>query len=164
MRSLPGSANAVPANHCRSHMDHILGPHRAGAPKGNLNAVKTGRFAQPAWRTQFSQAESAQPNPHQAAEILSGHITRIQDRTGDAYLTLLLLARLTEQLLPLVADHRFHLELSRFLNSLPPASRPSMEKTVWKYAAPYNPFDRLTLLRGIINGIPPDNNQQESNP
>jgi hypothetical protein len=28
--------------HCRPHLDHLLGPRGAGAPRGNLNACKTG--------------------------------------------------------------------------------------------------------------------------
>ena len=113
MRSLPGSANALPANHCRSHMDHILGPHRAGAPKGNLNALKTGRYALSTTGQALSKenlqliAHAIAQNPHQVAEILSGHINLIQRLTGDAYLTLLLLTRLSERLLPLIASPSF---------------------------------------------------------
>ena len=160
MRYLPGSGNTVPANHCRSHMDHILGPHRAGAPKGNLNALKTGRYALSTTGQALSKenlqliAHAIAQNPHQVAEILSGHINLIQRLTGDAYLTLLLLTRLSERLLPLIADHRFHLELSDYLKTISPDLRPSFEATVWKHALPFNPIERLTLLRGIIDGIP----------
>ena len=97
-------------------MDHILGPHRAGAPKHNLNALKTGRYVQPLSKENLKlTAHAIAQNPHQVAEILSGHINLIHYRTGDAHLTLLLLARLSKQLLPLAADHRFHLELSDYL-------------------------------------------------
>ncbi len=170
MRYLPGSGKALPANHCRSHMDHILGPHRSGAPKRNLNALKTGRYAlsktgQPlsTENVEFT-AHAIAKKPHQIAEILSGHIKLIHGRTGDAYLTVLILARLTALLSPLLADHRFHLELADFLETLPPAARPDMEATIWKYALPFNPFDRLKFLRGVINGMLPENNQRESNP
>jgi hypothetical protein len=137
MRSLPGSGNTTPAqaggtpaqaggtpaNHCRSHMGPILGPHRVGAPKRNLNALKTGRCALSMTGHPLSKgnleltAHLIAQKPHQIAEILSGHINLIHSRTGDAYLSLLLLARLTQQLLPLEAGHRFHLGLSDFLTS-----------------------------------------------
>ena len=165
MRYFPGSGNAAPANHGRSHMDYILGPHRAGAPKRNLNTLKTGRYAHPFSKENLKlTAHAVAQNPYQIAEILAGHINLIHSRTGDAYLSILLLSRLTEQLIPLVADHRFHLELADFLKSLPPASRASMETTIWKHALPFDPFGRIALLRGVINGIPPKNNQRESNP
>jgi hypothetical protein len=104
-------------------MDHLLGPHRAGAPKRNLNALKTGRYAlsmtghHPSKENLKLTAHAVAPNPHQITEIISGHLNLIHCRTGDPYLSLLLLARLTEQLIPLVADHRFHLELADFLTS-----------------------------------------------
>ena len=165
MRSLPDSGNTSLANHCRSHMDHILGPHRAGAPNHNLNALKTGRYAHPLSKENLKlTAHAVAQDPHTITEILSGHINNLHSRTGDAYLTLLLLNRLTHQLLPLVADHRFHLELSDFLKSLPPASRPSTETTVWKYALPFGPFDRLSFLRRFIDWHLTNYNQRESNP
>ena len=33
--------------HCRAHRDDELGPRGAGAPSGNLNALKHGHHAQP---------------------------------------------------------------------------------------------------------------------
>ncbi len=33
--------------HRRSHLDHLLGPRGAGAPDGNLNALKSGDHAHP---------------------------------------------------------------------------------------------------------------------
>ncbi len=135
MRSLPGSGNAQagrlrPANHCRSHMDHILGPHRAGAPKHNLNALKTGRYSHPLSKENLKlTAHALAQDPHTTTEILSGHINNLHSRSGDAYLTLLLLNRLTQQLLPLVADHRFHLELSDFLSSC--YRQPATRFTTW---------------------------------
>ena len=118
MRCLPGSKISVPANHCRSHMDHILGPHRSGAPKRNLNALKTGRYANPLSRENLElTAHAIAQHPHQIAEILSGHIDLLHSRIGDSYLTLLVVGRLTEQLSAFVADQCFHLELADFLTS-----------------------------------------------
>ncbi|MGD8857605.1 MAG: hypothetical protein PVG33_14830 [Chloroflexota bacterium] len=34
-------------NRCRSHLDPLLGPRGAGAPRGNLNALKTGEHINP---------------------------------------------------------------------------------------------------------------------
>ena len=34
-------------SHCRAHLDHQLGPRGAGPPKGNVNALKSGRYAKP---------------------------------------------------------------------------------------------------------------------
>ena len=130
MRSLPGSVNSTPTNHCRSHMDHILGPHRAGAPKHNLNALKTGRYSHPLSKENLKfTAHALAQDPHTITEILSGHINNLHSRSGDAYLTLLLLNRLAQQLLPLVADHRFHLELSDFLSSC--YRQPATRFTTW---------------------------------
>jgi hypothetical protein len=134
-------------------MDHILGPHRSGAPKRNLNALKTGRYANPLSRENLElTAHAIAQHPNQIAEILSGHIDLLHSRIGDSYLTLLVVGRLTEQLSAFVADQCFHLELADFLETLPPASRLSMETSIWKHALPFDPLNRLVLLRGVING------------
>ena len=161
MRSLPGGA---PANHCRSHLDHVLGRRNVGAPKGNLNAVKTGRYAHPV-RNEIltSIALEITNDPDQMPAILSRELHKLYDRTGDVFASMYLMTRLIRQLLPLVADHMFHIELYNFLQNVPTISRPSMEAAIWSEALPLNPLKRLSALREanehlqfIINN--PDNN------
>jgi hypothetical protein len=48
--------------HCRSHRDAELGPRGAGAPPGNLNALKTGQDAHPLSRSGSAPLPNRSPS------------------------------------------------------------------------------------------------------
>ena len=177
MRSLPGGApskpgqssigpsrDGIPANHCRSHLDHVLGRRNVGAPKGNLNAVKTGRHAHPLSKEKLeSLSHEIAQRPNETPAILSREIYELFDRTGNSYNTIVLLARLSQQLLPLTADQRFHIELYNFIQQIHPESRAKTESLIWNLVMPLNPLDRLTSLREIVEAFHQKNNSRDIN-
>ena len=57
--------------HCRPHLDHELGPRGAGAPRGNLNAFKTGANINPFSKAQIQRiAHSLAQDPDRFQEHL----------------------------------------------------------------------------------------------
>ena len=72
--------------------------------------------------------------------------------------TIVLLARLSQQLLPLTADQRFHIELYNFIQQIHPESRAKTESLIWNLVMPLNPLDRLTSLREIVEAFHQKNN------
>lgn len=147
MRQLP---DGTAANFCRSHLDHLLGPRHVGAPRGNLNAVKSGRYAHPVPTDKLDTlALELAKDPDLMPLFLSDQYSVLQERTGDVFTSLLLLYRMLQQLLPLLADHLFHIEVSRFIQQMPPEVRPRIEAIVWQHTLKLNPMKRLTDFREV---------------
>lgn len=151
MHQLP---DGTPANHCRSHLDHLLGPRTAGAPKGNLNAVKTGRYANPLSKKELQTiAHTITEDPQQTPAVIFEALHAVHQRTRDPFLTLALLSRLAQQLIPYIADQRFHKELNRLLEEFPPQARPEIESVIWKETIKLTPLDRLKILRDAVSSL-----------
>ena len=146
-------------SHCRSHLDPQLGPRHAGAPKGNFNALKSGRYANPLTADELQTLAhqlSGQPDsmPNNLASTLEFAVQSIQSRATSPLHTMILLARLINQLLPYMADIEYAAGLEAFMQRLPPEKRPSIQSQIWKYALPLNPLQRPLLIRAIAKRFP----------
>jgi len=139
---------------CRSHRDHDLGPRGAGAPKGNLNAFKTGEYATlpvlPAIsRLGLDIARDPEHLPEQIAQLT----LEIHGRSGDPIKTLEILRRIFPNLIPHVADSTFLVELQDYLPQLPLEWRAHFLKVLYKTALPLPPAGRIKLLRELMERL-----------
>ena len=135
---------------CRSHRDAELGPRDAGAPPGNLNALRQGHRAQPLSPPDL-QRLTAQlvEEPDHLPLHLDLALRDLHGRTGDPFNTLIAL----RALLPLVAGRLFTAELKTLLGSLlPPPSSP----------LPGHPRSQRLLPQPGKRAHPPPNRRQTS--
>jgi hypothetical protein len=139
---------------CRPHRDAELGPRGGGAPRGNLNALKTGQFTHPVAGADLHRlAAQLARDPDRLPEHLAGVAHAIHSRTADPVKTLLALRATLSDLLPLVAGHLFDAELSAFLHRLPPARRDPFQALVRQGSRHLAPEHRLAFLRALIARI-----------
>jgi hypothetical protein len=139
-------------SHCRAHLDHLLGHRHAGAPKGNFNAFKTGRYANPLSLAELkSLAHQLASEPDSLPRRLDLAVHSIHGRATSSLHTLILLARFLNQLLDYVADIEYTTELDAFIQSLPPEKRAGVQSKIWKHALPLNPLQRPLLGRVDIS-------------
>jgi len=142
-------------SHCRSHLDPHLGPRYAGPPKGNFNALKSGRYANPLSSAELTGlAHQLADEPDSLPHHLEFVVQSIHGRSTSSLHSLILLARLLNQLLPYLADIEYTAELEAFMQSLPPEKRPGIQTQIWKYALPLNPLQRPLLIRAIAKRFP----------
>ena len=142
-------------NLCRSHRDQELGPRAAGAPKGNFNAVKVGDYANPLSKSELHQlAYHIAQQPDHLPVHLDQTLQTIYARDHSPLKTLLLFARLLDQLTPMVAGNIFSVELDAYLQDVSPTSRSAYQAHLWKHFLPMNPLHRLILLRNIVKKLP----------
>ncbi len=140
--------------HCRSHRDRELGPRHAGAPSGNLNALRTGHHAHPLSPDDLDQLVHAiLRTPDQLPHHLDLTIQSIHRRCQDPVKTLLVLQALVPALLSRVADGLFIAELHAFLDQLPPARQSRFELSIWRQALRLSPVHKLELLRTVQRAI-----------
>ena len=138
-------------SHCRAHRDQELGPRGAGAPQGNLNALKTGGHAHPLPRPDLHHlARQVVHESHQLPYHLGLTAQSIHTRTRDPFETLLALSAALSELLPLVADELFAGELDALLQQLPAPQRTRVQVVVWKQALRLGPEQKLLFLRRLI--------------
>jgi hypothetical protein len=135
---------------CRAHLDAELGPRGAGAPLHNLNALKHGQHSDPLPEPDFQcLVVTAVERPDDLALQVGLAVRRIQDRTGDPFLTLVALRRLLSRLVDGVADALFTAELCETLRPLPPSVRERLQERIERLAVHKRPEDNLLLLRSI---------------
>ena len=139
---------------CRAHRDAERGPRGAGAPPGNLNALKHGRYSQPLPPLDLERladhlVEHPEGLPYRVG--LAAH--SIQDRAGDPFLALIALRRLLAQLIPLVGARLFAAELRAFLQHLPAPMRAPTLELIRRSAPRDSPEERLVLLRKLEKTI-----------
>jgi hypothetical protein len=141
--------------HCRSHSDAELGPRGAGAPPGNLNAVRTGRDAHPLSRDDLDQlVHSILSDPDQLPHHLDVAIQSLHDRAGDPVKTLVALQALVPDLVNRVADGLFIERLRALVHQLPPSRRKGAELSVWRQALLLGPIAKLELLNQLQANLP----------
>ncbi len=153
---VPGCGNWAMRGHthCRSHRDSELGPRGAGAPRGNLNALRTGRHTHPLTSDDLDQlTHSILRTPHHLPRHLDLTTRSIHQRCQDPVKTLLALQSLIPSLLSRVADGLFIAELHALLEKLPPSRRNHFELLAWRQALLFGPVDKLQLLRGLRDRI-----------
>jgi hypothetical protein len=140
--------------HCRAHLDHRLGPRGAGAPKGNFNALKSGRYADPLSPTELkSLAYQIAEEPDSLPHRLDSAIQSIHGRSVNALHTLILVTRLLNQLLPYLADIEYTAGVDDFMQRVPPEKRPGIQSKIWKHALPLDPLERPLLIKAIAKAF-----------
>ena len=136
--------------HCRQHRDGALGPRGAGAPRGNLNGLRTGRDAHPFSPGELQALARAHIEaPHLLEEHLAPALASILARAPGTYRSLAALRAALRDLMGHVAGELFAVELEALLAGLPPDRRAGIEAVVWKEALPLPPEDRLFFLRAV---------------
>ena len=142
------------AVHCRSHRDHELGPRGAGAPKGNLNALKTGKYAtMPTFPALGKLGLAIARDPEHLPEQIAQLTLEIHGRSGDPIKTLQILRRIFPQLIPHIADSIFLVELEQYLPELPEEYRSHFLNVLYKTALPLAPEYRVRLLRELMEKL-----------
>ena len=145
--------------HCRPHLDHELGPRGAGAPRGNLNAFKTGANINPLSRPQIQRlAHSLAEDPDRFRDHLVQLVDDIHTRTSTrsaacpdsippALKAVIALDAVLHQLIYFLAQGLFTAELDDMLKEFPPASRADVRARLWLAALPLPPLQRLLEIR-----------------
>jgi hypothetical protein len=145
--------------HCRAHRDAELGPRGAGAPPGNLNALKHGRYSHPFSRSDLeSLAAALIERPSDLFSHLDLAIQSIQARTGDPLMTLIALRVFIPQLTRVIAARLFIPELQALLQSLPPPRCLKVMAVIVKAVSGYSPERRLLFVRNVRKQLPEQNN------
>ena len=135
---------------CRAHRDAELGPRHGGAPRHNLNALRTGRDAHPLppdERTHLIRQLIS--DPEQLPSHLQPVIASIHARTGDPFKTLVALQALLAEVLPLLAKFLFATEFEQLLRRLPSGQRSAFATTALRHASSLPPEAGLSLLRAL---------------
>ncbi|HSG18172.1 MAG TPA: hypothetical protein VLE70_17890 [Anaerolineae bacterium] len=152
--------------HCRPHLDHELGPRGAGAPRGNLNAFKTGANINPFSKAQIQRiAHSLAQDPDRFQEHLVDLVKDLSLRVGDGYgahdanspahpdilppalKALIALDVVLHQLISLLAEDLFTAEMDDILKEHPPARQADVRARLWAAALPVPPLRRLVQIR-----------------
>ena len=152
-------------SHCRSHLDHILGSRGAGAPGGNLNALKSGAHAHPlSERYLMDLAHELVLNPNRLKPVLTQIINQLYRRAGPtpseirALKTLVTLQIVLKSLTSHFANDLFVIGLEEITSGLPPSTRAEHTSQLWKAALPQHPIDRLLQLRQALEMYQEKNN------
>lgn len=149
---VPGCRNWAMRGHtrCRAHRDAELGPRGGGAPPGNLNAVRTGRHAQPVPPGDLSNlAHQLVADPQHTPQHLEPLLASIHGRAGDPFKTLVALQAAFAELLPLLAQRLFAAELDHLLRRLPPHQASAVLTTVRRNTPSRDPGTCLAFLRRL---------------
>jgi len=151
---IPGCRSWAMRGHtrCRAHRDAELGPRGAGAPPGNLNALRHAAYSQPLSKTDLHRlAAQIFTAPADLPLHIGQTILTLQSRTGDTFRVLLALTALCDQLLSHVAGYLFPAELHTFLQNLPPAQRYRVRVLIQERTARLSPAEKILFLRKIQN-------------
>jgi hypothetical protein len=135
---------------CRVHRDPELDPRGAGAPPGNLNALRHGAHSHPLSAAELSDlaqriVEAEDDLPYQVGMVVQS----IQARVGDPLLALMALRRVLPALIAGVAALIFDAELRAYLAPLAPQVRACLREIIERNL-PGGPEQRLQFLRQLI--------------
>jgi hypothetical protein len=144
---------------CRAHRDAELGPRGAGAPRGNLNALKHGHHSHPLPPPDLEQlAGHVTGHPDDLPYQIGLAVQSLQSRAPDPLVTLIALRRLLSQLITAVATRLFAAELQAFLRDLPLPLRTSVLTTVQRSAPADSPELGVLFIRKLKKQLPEQNN------
>lgn len=157
--------------HCRSHLDPILGPRGAGAPPGNINAYKTGRYISPLSPIQIKRlAHDIAQDPDNFEQHLTNLVHDLWARVGSdktippALKALLALNGITTHLIPHLANELFITELNQLLQQFPPADRADLQSTLWRILLTVPGPQRITVLRKFKSNLDKNDPHREQLP
>ena len=137
-------------SHSRSHSDLELSPRGAGAPQGNLNALKDGQHAHPLPRPDLRVlARQIAQEPDDLPLHIGRALQSLPSQARDPLKALRALNLIISELIPLVAGNLFAAELESFLQHFPPSRRPHHRAAIWRETL-YGDFENsLTALRDL---------------
>jgi hypothetical protein len=167
--AVPGCRNWSMHDHtrCRSHReappqrgngDAEIGPHSVGAPGGNLNALKHGRYSNPLSEPELERlVVLATQQPDDLAYHIALLVRAIQDRIGDpsseaeipgirSFRTLLVVNRALLKLIDRLASARRRAEIAEALSALPPGVQERVQAELEALTSRTTPVRALALL------------------
>jgi hypothetical protein len=144
---------------CRAHRDDELGPRGAGAPPGNLNALKHGRHSRPLPQPDLERlADRILKGPDDLPFQVGLAAQSLLTRAADPLLTLVFLCRLLSQLTDLVAARLIDTELHALLRDLPPEARGRARRAIASAAPRGSPVETLRFLKNVKKQLLEQNN------
>jgi hypothetical protein len=144
---------------CRAHRDAELGPRSAGAPRGNLNALKHGHYSHPLPPPDLERlARQTLDYPDDLPFQIGLAAQAIQARAGDLLMTLIALRRLLTQLIHTVATSLLASELPALLQDLSPPLRGNARAMIQKSVPRDSPERKVLLLRKLEKQLMEQNN------
>ena len=137
---------------CRPHLDDVLGPRGAGVPKGNLNALRHGRYSQPLISSKLERlVAEIIAHPDDIHNYIAAVAKAAQARDGDPYKTLVVLRTLLQQLTPLFAYHLFFARLCIFIKSIPPSHREATLAVILRECSRFTAEEQLLFLEKLFH-------------
>ena len=135
---------------CRVPRDPELGPRGAGAPPGNLNALRHGAHSYPLSAAQLNDLAQRIVDAPGDLPLHVGHVVQaIQARVGDPFLVLLALRRVVPELIDRVAARTLDAELRAYLAPLPSPVRDRLHD-IFQRVLPASPEQQLRALRKLV--------------
>jgi len=140
--------------YCRAHRDPELGPRPAGAPCGNLNALRHGHFSHPLPPPDLEHLASLLVEQPADLPLQLGLAAQsVQARTDDLFLALIALRRLIVQLTLIVATRLCASELQDLLQNLPPPLRARAQAVIYQSVPRDSPERKVLLIRKLKKTI-----------
>jgi hypothetical protein len=143
---------------CRSHLDPVLGPRGAGAPKGNLNALGADSLKN-ATASRFNQVELKNlaqqiiDDPHHYHSLLLEYLEQVGLPPADPLKSLIVLRAMIETLLPFIGEDLFTIEANEFIQRFPDHARPTVQLLIWQGYVHLPPLQRLLEFRKMRDQI-----------
>ena len=138
---------------CRSHLDPELGPRGAGAPKGNLNALKKGTPSRFNPGEIKELAQQIIDDPHHFHRRLLQYLEQAGRPPDDPLKSLIVLRALSEALIPVVAENLFTIEANELIQRFPDSARSSVQILIWQGFLNLPPLQRLFEFRKMRDQI-----------
>jgi hypothetical protein len=138
---------------CRSHLDPVLGPRGAGAPKGNLNSLKNATFSRFNPGELEELAQQIIDDPHYYHRHLLEYLEQAGRPPADPLKSLIVLRTMIETLLPFVAENLFTIEANELIQRFPDNARPSVQLVIWQGFLRLPPIQRLLEFRKMRGQI-----------
>jgi len=140
---------------CRVHRDDELGPRGAGAPPGNLNALKHGHHSHPLSQPDLERlADQVLQSPDDLPYQVGLAAQSLHARAPGPFATLLALRLLLDELADLVAARLLVSELQALLDVLPPELHRQVHAAVTERLPRRSPIEVLRFLRQLRNQLP----------
>ncbi|MBN1316159.1 MAG: hypothetical protein JXA42_11840 [Anaerolineales bacterium] len=145
---------------CRAHRqfepDAKLEKGKGGAPRNNLNALKTGRHTHPASPPDLDElVRKIIYRPDEFPLAVGLAVQSIHERTQDPLSRILGLFRLVQELVPLVTNQLISIEVKNLLGFFPPEKQASTGSILQKHCAHLNALEQLRFIRGIKKDLFP---------
>lgn len=135
---------------CRAHLHAELSPRGAGAPRGNLNALKNARYSDGLAEPDLDRLVAAATAAGRAGDFAYQFglaVRALENRAADPFTLLLALDRILDRLVDRVAARLFRQELAQALAPLPALLREQIQGDLERHAARSGHKTALIVLR-----------------